>query len=119
MHGAKYWWYIMGHKTETRNHLRHFANNLGSWCEDKQKRTNNPTHGYMKDIEISERHWKCLNWKFKFGLEKITEFIPDESKMPNYVTAARRNSILDQQSHLRAQWIYQGGGVPHSATEQA
>ena len=32
--------------------------------------------------------------------------------MPNYVTASRSNSILDQQSHLRAQRIHQGGGLP-------
>ena len=35
----------------------------------------------------------------------------------NYVTAARSNSILDQQSHLRTQGIYESGVVPSSATE--
>ena len=39
--------------------------------------------------------------------------------MPNYVTAARSNSILDQLSHLRALGAYQGGGVPDSAMQQA
>ena len=47
------------------------------------------------------------------------EFIPDEPKIINYVPAAVSNSILDQLTHLRAQGIYQAGGVPDSATEQA
>ena len=37
----------------------------------------------------------------------------------NYVTAAGRNSILDQLTHLGVQGIDQGGGVPDSATEQS
>ena len=41
--------------------------------------------------------------KFKFELDKFLEFIHDEPKMPNYIAAARSNSILDQQSHLKAQ----------------
>ena len=52
-------------------------------------------------------------------LDKFLELIPDEPKLPNYVTAAGSNSILDQLTHLRAQGIYQGGGVPDSATEQS
>ena len=57
--------------------------------------------------------------KFKCELDKFLEFIPDEPKMPNYVTAARSNNILDQLSHLKAQRIYQGGVVPVSVMEQA
>ena len=38
--------------------------------------------------------------KLKFELGKYLEFIPDEPKMPNYGTAARNNSILDEQSNL-------------------
>ena len=57
--------------------------------------------------------------KFKFKLDKFLEFISDEPKIPNYVTSARSNSILDQPPHLRAQGFYQGGGAPDSATEQA
>ena len=56
----------------------------------------------MKDIESVKTE------KFKFEVDKFLELILDEPKMPNYVTAARRNSILDQQSHLRAQGICQG-----------
>ena len=39
------------------------------------------------------------------------ELIPDEPKMPNYVTASGSNSILDQLSHPRARGIYQSDGV--------
>ena len=67
----------------------------------------------MRDIESVKTD------EFKFELDKFLELILDEPKMPNYVTAARSNSILDQLSHLRAQGIYQGGGVPDSATQQA
>ena len=42
-------------------------------------------------------------------VHKFLELIPDEPKMPNYVTAAGSNSILDQLTHLRAQEIYQRG----------
>ena len=36
--------------------------------------------------------------------------------MPNYVTAARNNSIIDQLSHRMAQGNYNGGGgVSNSA----
>ena len=45
--------------------------------------------------------------------------IPDQPKKPNYITASGSNSILDQLTHLRAQGIYQSGGVPDSATEQS
>ena len=57
--------------------------------------------------------------KFIFLVDKFPELIPNEPKMPNYVTTVRSNSILDQLSYLRAQGIYQGGGVPDSAMEQA
>ena len=45
--------------------------------------------------------------------------IPDQPKMPNYVTALGSNCILDQLTHLRAQGIYQRGGVPDLAMEQS
>ena len=47
------------------------------------------------------------------------ELISDEPKIPYYVTASGSNSILDQLAHLRAQGIYQSGGVPDSAMEQS
>ena len=50
--------------------------------------------------------------------EKL-ELIADEPKMTNCVTASGSNSILDQLTHLRAQGIYQSGGVPDSAMEQS
>ena len=57
--------------------------------------------------------------KFKLELDNFLELIPDDPKMPNYVPAAESNSILDQLTHLKAQGIYQGGGVPESAMEQS
>ena len=68
---------------------------------------------YLRDIESIKTE------KFKFELDKFLELIPDEPKMPNYVTASGSNSILDQLTHLRAQGIYQTGGVPDSAIEQS
>ena len=59
-----------------------------------------------------------LKLKFQIELDKFMELIPDEPKMPNYVTASGSNSILDQLTHLRAQGIYRRGGVPDSAMEQ-
>ena len=51
---------------------------------------------YLRDIESVNTE------KFKFELEKFLKLIPDELKMPNYVTASGSNSILDQLIHLRA-----------------
>ena len=39
--------------------------------------------------------------------------IPDESKIPNYATAARSNSIFEQLSHRRAQGIVGPENQPH------
>ena len=68
---------------------------------------------YLRDIKSVKTE------KFNFELDKFLELIPDEPKMPHSVTASGSNSILDQLTHLRAQWIYQSGGVPYSATEQS
>ena len=68
---------------------------------------------YLPDIESVKTE------KFKFELDKFLELIPDEPKIPNYVTASGSNSILDQLTHLRAQGIYQSGGVPDSAMGQS
>ena len=68
---------------------------------------------YLRDIESVKTE------KFKLEHDKFLELIPDEPKIHNYVTASGSNSILDQQFHLRAQEIYQSGGVPDSVTEQS
>ena len=47
----------------------------------------------------------------KFELIKLSELIPDEPKMPNYVTSAKSNCILDQLSYRGVRRIYKGGGV--------
>ena len=68
---------------------------------------------YLRDIESVKTE------NFKFQLDKFLDTIPDQTKMPNYVIASGRNSILDLLTHLRAQGIYHSGGVPDSATEQS
>ena len=67
----------------------------------------------MRDIESVKTE------KFKFELDKFLELIPDQPKIPNYVTASGSNSILDQLTHLRARGIYRSGGVPDSAMKQS
>ena len=47
---------------------------------------------YPRDIEILS----VKTEKFKFELDKFLELIPDQPKMPKYVTASGSNSILDQ-----------------------
>ena len=67
----------------------------------------------MRDIE------SVRNDKFIFELDNFLELIPDEPKMPKYVTASGSNRILDQLTHLRAQGIYQSDAVPDSASERS
>ena len=69
-------------------------------------RLHNPLSKYLTDIQSVKTE------KFKFELDKFLDTIPDQPKMPNYVTASGSNSILDQLTHLRAQGIYHSGGVP-------
>ena len=116
---------MMGHKIKTRKHQRH-----GTQCVIQYPTNRNPAQSlqetaitvfgtrlynslpkYLRNIESVKTE------KFKFELNKFLELIPDEPKMPNYVTASGCNSILDQLTHLRAQGIYQSGGVPDSAME--
>ena len=68
---------------------------------------------YLRDIESVKTE------KFKLELDKFLDTIPDQPNMPNYVTTSGSNSILDQLTHLRAQGIYESGGVPDSAMEQS
>ena len=68
---------------------------------------------YLRDIESVKIE------KFIFELDKFLELFPDQPKIPHYVTAAGRNCIIDQLTHLRAQGIYRSGGVPDSAMEQS
>ena len=117
----------MGHKIKTRKHIRH-----GTQCVIQYQTNRNPAQSlqenaitvfgprlysslpkYKRDIESVKTE------KFKFELDIFLELVPDEPKIPNYVTASGRNSILDQLTHLRAQGIYRSGGVPDSAMEQS
>ena len=115
----------MGHTIKTRKHPRH-----GTQCVIQYKTNRNPAQSlqenaitvfgprlynslpkYLRDIESIKTE------KFKLELDKFLELISDQPKIPNYVTAAGTNSILGHLTHLRAQGIYQSGGVPDSAME--
>ena len=110
----------MGHKIKTRKHQRH-----GTQCVIQYPTNRNPAQSlqenaitefgprlynsfpkYLRDVESVKTE------KFKFEFDRFLELITDEPKMPNYVTVSESNSILDQLTHLRAQGIYQSGGVP-------
>ena len=73
----------------------------------------NSLPNYLRDIKGVKTE------KFKFELDKFLDTIPDQPKMPNYVTTSGSNSILNHLTHLRAQGIYHNGGVPDSAMEQS
>ena len=113
-----------GHKINTRKHPRHGTQCVIQYPTNRipSIKCNNciwasfvynslPKH--LRDIESVKTE------KFKFELDKFLEIIPDQPKMPNYVTASGSNSILDQLTHLRVQGIYRSGGVPDSAMEQS
>ena len=111
----------MGYKIETRKHPKH-----GTQCFIQYPTITNPAQ-FLQENAITvlclgctthcQNIWTSKVLKLKnsnFELDEFLELILREPKMPNYVTAARSNSIIDQLSHLRAQKIYQGGGVPYS-----
>ena len=114
----------MGPTIKTRKHPRY-----GTQCAIQYPTNRNPAQSlyenaitvfgprlcnslpkYLRDIESVKIE------KFKFELDKFLELIPDQPKIPNYVTASGSNSILDQLTHLR---VYQSGVVPDSAMEQS
>ena len=101
----------IGPTTKTRKHPRH-----GTQCVIQYPTNRNPAQSlqenaitvfmprlynslpkYLRDIESVKTE------KFKLELDKFLDTIPDQPKMPNYVTASGSNSILDQLTHLRAQ----------------
>ena len=114
----------MGHKIKTRKHQRHGTQCIVQYPTNRNKaqslqenaitifgpRLYNSLPKYLRDIETE---------KFNFELDKFLELIPDEPKIPNYVTVSVSKSILDQLTHLRARGIYRSGGVPDSAMEQS
>ena len=117
----------MGHKIKTRKHPRH-----GTQCVIQYPTNRNPAQSLQENTiaVFGRRLYNSLpknlkaiksvkSEKFKLEFDEFLELIPDDSKMPNYATAAGSNSIHDQLTHLRAQGIYQDGGVPDSAMEQS
>ena len=117
----------IGHTIKTRKHPKH-----GTQCVIQHPTYRNPAQSlqenaiavfgprlynslpkYLRDIKSVKTE------KLKFELDKFLDTIPDQPKMPNYLTASGSNSILDQLTHLRDQGIYHSGGVPDSAMEQS
>ena len=81
----------MGHKIETGKHPRHGLSVLFSTRQTETvfgPRLYNSLPKYLRDIDSVKSE------KFIFELNEYLEFFPDESTMPNYVTAARINSYL-------------------------
>ena len=117
----------IGHTIKTRKHSRHRTQCVVQYptkrtpAQSLQEnsitvfgpRLFNSLPKYLRDIECVKTE------KFKFELDKLLDTIPDQPKMPNYVTASGSNSFLDQLTHLRTQGIYHSGGVPDFAVEQS
>ena len=122
-YGAKYWWHNWAHNknqktSKTWNTVRYSVSNKQKLSTIPSRKCNNlfgprlynSLPKYLRDIESVKTE------NFKFELDKFLELIPDEPKIPTYVTASGSNSILDQLIHLRAQGIYRSGGVANSGT---
>ena len=117
----------MGHKIKTRKHPRHGTQSVIQYPTNRKPaqslqenaisvfgpRLYNSLPKYLRDIGSVKTE------KFKFELHKFLQLIPDEPKLPNYVTASGSYIILDQLIHLRPQGIYRSGGVPNTAMEQS
>ena len=117
----------IGHTIKNRKHPRH-----GTQCVIQYPTNRNPAQSlHEKAITVfGPRLYNSLpkylryigsvkTEKFKFEFDKFLDTIPDQPKMPNYVTVSGSTSIFDQLTHLRAQGIYRSGGVPDSAMEQS
>ena len=115
----------MGHKIRNRKYPRH-----GTQCVIQYPTNRYPAQSLQENtitmfgLRLYDSLPKYLRnmesvktKKIKFETDNFLEIIPDEPQMINYVTSARTNNILDQQSHLTAQGISQGGAVHDSATE--
>ena len=117
----------MGHTIKNRKHPRHRTQCFIQYPTNRNPaqsrqdnaitvfgpRLYNSLPKYLRDIESVKTE------KLKFALDKFLELIPDQRKMPNYLTTSGSNSILDQHTHPRAQGIYQSGGVPAPAMAQS
>ena len=104
-HGTRYW--VIQYPTN-RNPAQSLQENAIAVFGP---RLYNSLAKYLRDIESVKTE------KFKFQLDKLLELIPDQPKIPNYVTASGSNSILDQLTHLGAQGIYQSGGAVLAASK--
>ena len=125
-YGAKYWW-KMWHKIKTRKSLiRHGTQcviqcptNIAQSLQENAITIFGPLL-YNSLQKISVRHRSVRTEKFKFERDKFLEHIPDDPNDQHMSPHTEATcSILDQMTHLRAQGIYQSGGVLDSATKQS
>ena len=117
----------IGHTIKNRKHPRHGTQCIIQYPTNRNQaqslqenaitvfgsRLYNSLAKYLRDIKSVKTE------KFKFELDKFPDTIPDQPKIPNYVTASGSNRILDQLTHLRAQGLYHSGGVPNLAMEKS
>ena len=107
----------MGHTIKTKKHPRHGTQSVINYPTNRNPAKSlqenaitvfgpqlyNSLPKYLRNIESVKTE------PINFGLDKFLDLIPDQPKIPNYVTASGSNSILDQLIHLRAQGTYQSG----------
>ena len=84
--------------THTCTHIHTHAHT----CTHTHTHTHTCTHMHTHAHTCTHMH-TCTH----AHMHTCNDTIPDQPKMPNYVTASGSNSILDQLTHLRAQGIYQ------------
>ena len=90
----------MGHKIKTKKHPRHSVQCVIPYATNRNPaqflqenamtvfgpRLYNSLPKYLRDIE------SVITEIFKFELDKFLNLLPDQPKMPNYVTAAGSNA---------------------------
>ena len=89
----------MGHTIKTRKDPINTWNTVRYSVSNKQKPSTIPSRECSNYIwgsvvplvaKISDWHRKRYTEKFKFELDKFLELIPDQPKMPNFVTASEQ-----------------------------
>ena len=124
----------IGHTIKTRNHPRH-----GTQCLIQYPTNRNPAQSlqenaitvfgprlynslpkYLRDIEIVKyvNLWICRA-QIQIWARQVSRHHSWPAKNVQLCHSTGSNSILDQLTHLRAQGIYNSGGVPDSALEQS
>ena len=93
----------IGHTIKSRKHTRH-----GTQCVIHYPTNRNPAQSLQENVitVFGPRLYNLLpkylrgiksvkTEKFKFKLDKFLDTIPEQPKLPNYVTSSGSNSILE------------------------